>query len=552
MEIKNKAKKYILYARKSTESDDRQQSSIESQISEMTRIAKQQNLNIVKEISESCSGYKRGRDGFAEMIEMIKDKQADGIICWKLSRLSRNPDDAGIIMGMIQRSEITHIKTYDKDWYPDDNAVVMYVEFGITNQFSKDLGTDTKRGLRAKAERGWFPCATLPLGYIHNPIELKKKHSDEEIINDEPIYSIIRTMLKELAEEKYSPRQVFLRAIKNGFRTRSGKVPSDSVFYRIVVNPFYYGEFEITIANEKVRYLGKHIPMITMFEHERIMKVMGRGNMVRQQKYIHAFTGLMKCGECGRGITADPAKIKFNKKGEKRIFKYYHCTKKHSSCSQTCIREEEIDRQLLEILERINIPEELVDIALEQIHEENLEKSKKRLGLVKDNQKEYADINKKLEILTEKLVSGTITDDIYKTVSKEYSSQLNAITSIMKDNQDSREDWIKRAERRLSFAQQAVKTFTYGLPEHKKEIVAELGSNIIIKDKKVIVELDPLLRLFINKPNEKDLKKIFARTDKNTDSKSTFKTFVSENSTWGGWWVLNPRPPLPQRGALTN
>lgn len=84
--------RYILYARKSTESEDRQVASIESQIEVMTEVAKDSGLNIVEVISESSSGYHVGRNAFNVMIENILRREADGIIVWKLSRLARNPD----------------------------------------------------------------------------------------------------------------------------------------------------------------------------------------------------------------------------------------------------------------------------------------------------------------------------------------------------------------------------------------------------------------------------------------------------------------------------
>lgn len=107
---KNKSKttsnRYILYARKSTTSEDRQVASIESQVEVMQEVAREHELNVVKVMSESSSGFKVGRPVFNEAIQLVEAGHADGLICWKLSRLSRNPDDAGKIMGMLQRWDV--------------------------------------------------------------------------------------------------------------------------------------------------------------------------------------------------------------------------------------------------------------------------------------------------------------------------------------------------------------------------------------------------------------------------------------------------------------
>ncbi len=89
--------KYILYARKSSEDKNRQVTSIEDQIKELTRIARENDIQIVEIISESKSAKKPGREGFNEMLQKIHQGQADGILCWKLDRLARNPIDNGNI-----------------------------------------------------------------------------------------------------------------------------------------------------------------------------------------------------------------------------------------------------------------------------------------------------------------------------------------------------------------------------------------------------------------------------------------------------------------------
>ena len=149
--------KYFLYARKSSEAEDRQVASIGSQIDELTKLAKRENLEIANTFSESQSAKEPGRPLFNEMIDKIHKKEIQGIICWKLDRLARNPVDGGQINWMLQQGIIRHIQTFERSYYPTDNVLMMSVEFGMANQFIRDLSQNTKRGLKAKAERGWYP-----------------------------------------------------------------------------------------------------------------------------------------------------------------------------------------------------------------------------------------------------------------------------------------------------------------------------------------------------------------------------------------------------------
>ena len=60
--------KYFLYARKSTEDDDRQVMSIEAQLFELRELARKENLEILEEFQESKSAKTPGREVFGEMM----------------------------------------------------------------------------------------------------------------------------------------------------------------------------------------------------------------------------------------------------------------------------------------------------------------------------------------------------------------------------------------------------------------------------------------------------------------------------------------------------
>ena len=85
--------KYILYARKSTEEDDRQVLSIEAQLVELQEYAAKEKLEIVASFQEAKTAKEPGRIKFAEMLSLIERERADGIISWHPDRLARNSVD---------------------------------------------------------------------------------------------------------------------------------------------------------------------------------------------------------------------------------------------------------------------------------------------------------------------------------------------------------------------------------------------------------------------------------------------------------------------------
>ncbi|MEI6058062.1 MAG: recombinase family protein, partial [bacterium] len=63
--------KYYLYARKSTEDEERQVMSIEAQIIELDQFAKRENIEIAERFIESKSAKKPGREIFNKMMTKV-------------------------------------------------------------------------------------------------------------------------------------------------------------------------------------------------------------------------------------------------------------------------------------------------------------------------------------------------------------------------------------------------------------------------------------------------------------------------------------------------
>ena len=140
--------RYFLYARKSTDVEDKQILSIEAQLAELRALAKQEQLNVVEVFVEKRSAKMPGRPIFSEMMARIQKGEAQGIVCWKIDRLARNPVDGGQVQWLLQNSTIQHIQTHDRAYYPADNVLMMSVEFGMANQYIRDLSVNVTRGLR--------------------------------------------------------------------------------------------------------------------------------------------------------------------------------------------------------------------------------------------------------------------------------------------------------------------------------------------------------------------------------------------------------------------
>ena len=303
---REKAKNYILYARKSSESADRQEASLRDQKAELQKLSERLDLSIIEVIEESKSAKQPGRPGFSKMVQMIQEGKADGILCWKLNRLARNPIDGGQIQWMLQNGTIKNIQTAGGSHYPTDPVLLLQVELGIANQFVRDLAVDVKRGLRQKALRGWCPTK-VPLGYRHVNKHIRKPGQDE-IIKDNIRWELIRMMFNLFLSEKHSISSVHREITRLGLTNLNGSAISLNGVTSMLENQFYTGYFEYELENGiKERIKGKHPVMISQAEHRKCL-TLRKGKTVNTKKpkrYNGRYTACFRCPDCERALAVD-------------------------------------------------------------------------------------------------------------------------------------------------------------------------------------------------------------------------------------------------------
>ena len=345
--------KYCLYARKSSESEERQILSIDSQIKEMLQLAEREGLEVVEMRRESHSAKDTGQRGvFNELIKDIRLGKFNGLLTWAPDRLSRNAGDLGAIVDLMDQKLLLEIRTYGQVFTNSPNEKFLLMILGSQAKLENDnRGVNVKRGLRARAEMGLWP-GMAPLGYL-NQNRMDRKC---QIIVDEVRAPIIKQMYEKVAYEKMSGRKVYnwLRYDLN-FYTRGNKPLTLSGVYRVLSNPIYYGMYEYPRESGNW-YQGKHKPLVTQELFDKAQAQLTRDNIVRENKEF-AFTKLFTCGYCQSGISAEE-KYKQLKDGTSAKYIYYGCSRaRDRNCKNKYIREEELIDELLKIMDKVNINE---------------------------------------------------------------------------------------------------------------------------------------------------------------------------------------------------
>lgn len=480
--------RYFLYARKSTETEDRQVQSIDDQIGRLKELAQNLHLYIKKIYTESKSARKpNNRPVFDEMIERIENGEADGILCWQINRLTRNPIDSGKIQYLSQEGIIKSIQTINRQYLPDDNALLFSVEAGSANQFILDLKRNTKRGIDGKYERGDLPNS-CPLGYLNDK-------ENKVIIKDPERFNIIRKMWGLMLTGNYSAPKILKIATNEwGLRTRKrkksgGRELCTSGIYKIFNSLFYTGN----MLNKRngIIYKGNHAKMITLEEYDRVQILLGRKGVIRPKTHEFPYTGPIRCGECGCAIVAETKTKLIKSTNEIKNFTYYHCTRKKKAikCSQNkYLKEEILAAQIEEEVEKYTILPEFLEWALEGLNQKNDQEIEDRSKIYEMQQKAFNETQSELDELTRMRYRKLIGDSDFIRESNVLKNKLTKIKAKLKETEKRAEKWLELTEKTFVFATYARQRFIVGKLEEKKEILSALGITITLKDCKLKIE----------------------------------------------------------------
>ena len=291
---------YCLYARKSSEAEDRQALSIESQVKEMQALAAREGLTVVDIKREAHSSKEVGQRAlYNQMIGEIREGKYNGILTWAPDRLSRNAGDLGSVVDLMDQKLLLEIRTYGQRFTNNPNEKFLLMILGSQAKLENDnKAVNVKRGLRTRCEMGWRP-GVAPTGYLN------EKHVDKKgQVRLDPKRSLVIKQMFEKVAEGQSGRQVYRWLRETGFKTHRGKPLVLANVYILLRNHYYYGEYEYPVGGGNW-YTGKHTPIIDKALFDKVQNNLNQNYIPKTESKEFAFTKLIRCGYCGSGITAD-------------------------------------------------------------------------------------------------------------------------------------------------------------------------------------------------------------------------------------------------------
>ena len=371
------------YCRLSRDEDKENYSSIEEQKRIIKDYASTRNWIIEDKdfyIDDNVSGYTFNRPEFTKMLETVKGGKIDVVIAKDLSRIGRNNGKVLVLIDQFKNMQKNLILvsemggTYDVLNDRDDTI-------GITTWFNeryvKDCSRKTRDHMYSKQKTGRLVMGNY-YGYVKDKEDITKLYVDEEI---RPVIKLIyklyvedglgRKKICDILNSKYNyPTPSVYYRQKHLERGRIYKHPvqelwSTYMISNILSNDVYTGALRthkkktISIRGRAIKlpeeehfvFENHHEAIISKETFELAQNIRKRKARSKStsgtRKRNYAFSGLIRCGDCGFGVSGITMNRKQKQKG-------YECSQYRTYGKARCkcheIKESDIIIHLKEFL----------------------------------------------------------------------------------------------------------------------------------------------------------------------------------------------------------
>lgn len=467
----------VIYARCSTE-EESQKNALQNQVAEAEECVRQMGWQLTDVYVESRSGTTtKGRSEYKRLFEDLLKNVFDVIVIKSQDRLMRNTKDWYLFVDRLVTEQKKLYFYIEQKYYSHDDNLLTGIKAILAEEYSREL---SKKINLAHQNRQKHDGAVI----ITNQTYGYKKLPDKSVVIDEEEAKISRRMY-ELCAAGLGSRSISAVLQNEGMLNRNGKPFTSASILRIIHSPLNKGtvvmnrehfDFDskkmIKVPKDKQYIYENKVPAIVTKE---LWEQANRQIEGRRKKSDHSdeicrgnysgkslISGRIYCGICG-----SPYYRKSRYKNEKKIHEW-KCKKYLEYGRKGCVNvslDEKVFYQLLE--KELNgctyINREKIIYDMEAMLSTVFEKDVEQM-LIREKENKYK-IEEKMNILVNKLLDRTISDDIYQKKQLELVQKSETVRKkieclemqkLQNDSQDNRIFYIEKMLREDKIVEKAV------------------------------------------------------------------------------------------------
>lgn len=302
---------------------------------------------------DDLSGTRESRDAFQRLVRDACADRGSIVVIHKIDRLAR---DAEVVLRTVKKFDqygVTLVSVSEQiDFSTPIGRVMLTNLAAFAEYYSRNLSTETKKGLVEKAKQGGW-IGPVPLGYQKASHTLVPSDDAPTVVLIYTLYVSGSHSYLTIAEE-LNRRGLTVIDIHTGQR---GPFSTDTV-RGILQNPAYTG----TVRCGGVEYPGAHPPLIDRSLWDQVGEI--RARRTRQgggEVPAHGRGGLLSelayCGHCGERLHSW-----WTGNTPNRIHRYYCSARRKfgpAGCEARMIRGDQIEGDVLDLLRALTIPQHI-------------------------------------------------------------------------------------------------------------------------------------------------------------------------------------------------
>jgi len=521
-----------------------------------------------KDEGESAYAPADRRPGFCDMISYCRKNRVDLILVHKLDRFSRNREESILFKSLLKRQGTT-VKSVTEHFDPETPQGFLYEGMiEVINQFySMNLATETMKGMKENAERGYHNGGVVPFGYRVKKVQDGAREHSVLVPGPDTEVALVRQIFSWAVVDGIGIKSIANRLNADGVRSPRGKRWTLSCLGNILNNPIYTGR---RIWNRRSK--GKwndpkdwvvvestHEPLIPaeLFEARKKVAQEREFNLTRSpKKYVrYLLARLIFCADCEGTYVGRRQLVRSRAKGtcgEPHQLERYICgnylRNGRSVCRSLMIHRDYLDDAARRLIrEQLFAPGRLDRI--EKLVKEELEE--RRAAFFRSNQgvdAKLATIDRKIQNLYDAIADGLNPQTCKAKIQdlEREKASLQAQAEMMR-----REDFYKVAiETNLHVAREVATRFDAELDElpfeRARQVVLHFIDRVTIIDRRIArfrlkVPLDPdgLKRLLAPPANG-------SSPSRNGEARAEAASFRADAAAAGNY------PPPHLRGAISS
>jgi site-specific DNA recombinase len=413
----------------------------------------------------------------AALARMKKDKVRH-LVFWVWDRSTRNFTDYELLEDLIRRDEMVlhvahdrsqlHASSEEGDWLKAEMNTL------VAKTYSRQLSRRAKESQDAKARDGWYPTRP-PLGYRNVKLVgangvVRDRGGTIELL---PAGRALIRRMYELRIAGKSLEAIGEAVVSEGLWAALGKrnrrVLRGDVEH-VLKHEFYAGWF--TWRDE--RYRGKHEPVFSADEWERLQATFNRGTYGSPLATGGALQGFLLCAECGCRITYDP-KIKPNGKR----YDYYRCADGHRvHKTRIHVTEANLLMQFEAAIANIEMPHALADEisrVLRETHEVVRTERRREIAVLK---RTIEDVQAREDKVVAMYVDTKLDDVTYQRQREMLLTEKHAaIDRLTAASEELDDKYLVTADRCFELAKQARTLWNQRTPSERRQLLELVLSN---------------------------------------------------------------------------